>query len=400
MGDRRLGPALWLGIPVIWRDGLLAVLLCAADLRTQWSSANLLTSADQVPLPVVAGYAIAGYAALAWRRHRPGTVFAVILAHNVLAQLFLPWRPLLGVIVALYTVVARTSLSRSLLALAGASGAFALSIADEVIRTTPDLRDDMATINIILYLALGVTVWGVARIAHRSGRDLRAADARRLRAITEERARIARELHDIVAHSVTVIVLQAAGARRILPSGSPLVNQALANIEATGQQAMGELRRMLGVLASAGMPLGDDTGEVEPPPGLAELNPVVARIVAAGLPVEVNHRGTAQQLDASVELAAHRVVSEGLTNALKHGGAGARTAVLFDWQDDGLVISVTDDGRGHRAADTMALSGGQGLIGLDERVRAVGGHLWAGPLPAGGYRISATLPVPGCRTTA
>lgn len=393
MESGRPGPAPWRRLSRTARDGLLAALLCAADLGTQWSphSTNLLTGTGRMPWPIIAGYAAAGYAALAWRRSRPGTVFAIILLHNVVAQVFLPWRPLLGLIVALYTVAALAGPRRSLLALTGACAAFALTVTDEVIRTPPADRAATATVDVILYLALAVTVWAVARIAHRRDRELQAAEKRRQEAVSEERARIARELHDIVAHSVTVIVLQAAGARRVLPAGAPRVEQALASIETTGRQAMGELRRMLGVLAVAGPPFDGRTATAEPPPGLTDLNTVVTRIVAAGLPVEVNHRGTARPLDASVGLAAYRVVSEGLTNALKHGGAGARTTVLLDWQGDGLVVSVTDDGRGHRS-NTAALSGGRGLIGLDERVRAVGGHLWAGPLPAGGYRVSARLP--------
>ncbi|MEU4513619.1 histidine kinase [Nonomuraea wenchangensis] len=385
-------------VPVVVRDGSLAALLCAVDLRTQWTlqATDRFVGDGPVPWPVVVGYAVAGYAALAWRRRRPGTVFVVVLVHSLVAQVFLPWRPLLGLLVAFYTVAARTSLSRSLAASLGVGVASALTVADEVSDSPPGERADMLLVNVILYLVLELAVWGVARIVHRGGRELRASEARRQAAarvaVAEERARIARELHDIVAHAVTVIVLQAAGARRVLPAGHPQVERSLANIEATGRQAMDELRRLLGVLADAGLRPGDGATELEPHPGIEDLGTVVARVAAAGLPVRVDQHGTARPLDTSVGLAAHRVVSEGLTNALKHGGAGARTVVRLDWKDDELVVSVTDDGRGRPPVDATPLSGGHGLIGLDERVRAVGGRLRAGPLAEGGYRVSATLP--------
>jgi signal transduction histidine kinase len=383
--------------PVVARDGLLAAVLCAIDLRTQWTvlGSDRLIGHGPVPWAVVVGYAIAGYAALAWRRRYAGRVFVVLLAHSVVAQLVLPYRPLLGLLLAFYGLVVRTSLGRSLLALLGVSGALAFTVADEVTDSPPGQRGETLVVNAILYPVLELTIWGVARLAHRSRHELRVSEEQRQAAIADERARIARELHDIVAHSVTVMVLQAAGAKRVLAPGSPRVAQALADIESTGRQAMGELRRLLGVLASTGVASGEPVDELDPHPGVDDLGPLVARVVAAGLPVDVNHRGQPRPLDTSVSLAAHRVVSEGLTNALKHGGAGARTTVLLDWHDDEVTVSVTDDGRGDRQPETTSLSSGRGLIGLDERIRAVGGRLWAGALPAGGYRVSATLPTSG-----
>ncbi|QYC38396.1 Sensor histidine kinase DesK [Nonomuraea coxensis DSM 45129] len=384
--------------PVAARDGLLAAVLCAVDLRTQWTveAADRLVGEGPVPWPLVVGYAVAGYAALAWRRHRPGTVFVVVLVHSLVAQVFLPWRPLLGLLVAFYTVAVRMSLPRSLAALLGVSVASALTVADEVSDSPPGERVDVLLVNVILYLVLELALWGVARIVHRGGRELRASEARRRAAarvaVAEERARIARELHDIVAHAVTVIVLQAAGARQVLPAGLPQVERSLTNIETTGRQAMDELRRLLGVLADAGLRPGEGAKELEPHPGIEDLGPVVARVAAAGLPVRVDHHGTARPLDTSVGVAAYRVVSEGLTNALKHGGAGARTVVRLEWKDEELVVSVTDDGWGRPPEDATPLSGGHGLAGLDERVRAVGGRLRAGPLADGGYQVSATLP--------
>jgi signal transduction histidine kinase len=211
-------------------------------------------------------------------------------------------------------------------------------------------------------------------------------------AVAQERVRIARELHDIVAHSVTIMVLQAAGARRVLRGEAPRVDQALADIESTGRQTMGELRRLLRLLATSGTYADDDLNELEPHPGLADVPGVISRVTAAGLSVEVRERGAAVPLDMSVDLAAYRMVSEALTNALKHGGAGAHAVIQLDWHEGGLTVTVTDDGRGQPHAESDTLSNRTGLLGLGERVRAIDGVLDAGPRSDGGYRISVILP--------
>jgi signal transduction histidine kinase len=205
-------------------------------------------------------------------------------------------------------------------------------------------------------------------------------------AVTEERARIARELHDVVAHHVSVMVVQAAGARRIADKDPAAARTALEAVEAAGRTALTEMRRMLEVLRA------DDPG-MGPQPGLAELERLISQVRDVGLPVELKVEGDACCLPAGMDLAAYRIVQEALTNTVKHGGkATARVNVRYG--DDYLEIEVTDDGRG-AAAPLLATEegGGHGLIGMKERVALYGGELQAGPVFPGGYRVFARMPL-------
>jgi signal transduction histidine kinase len=376
------------GVPVLAQDAVFAAVLCVLDIRTQWTSQNTVRWIGDGPLPwpAVAAYGAAGYAVLVWRRRNPQLVFALLCTHSIVAQLLLPYRPFLGLLVAFYTVAARVSLPRALVAMLATTIASALTVADEVRDASAGDRGETLVVDVLLFGVLQLTILLVARRIRRHRHDLDDLEARRGTAVLDERARIARELHDIVAHSVTVMVLQAAGSRRVLGDAEPRVGKALTDIERTGHQAMEELRRLLGVLAASDAP-------VAPHPGLDDIGAAVDRVRAAGLSVVVRHEGEPRPLDPSVGLAAHHVVAEGLTNALKHVGAGASADVLLHWRDDRFAVSVTDDGRGDRAVDARLLSTGRGLVGLGERVRAVGGTLTADRLPDNGFRLRATLPV-------
>jgi signal transduction histidine kinase len=380
------------------QDALLAAGVLALDLLTQWSpgASDRIIGQGSMPWPYVVGYAVAGVVALTWRRSWPAPVFAVLLVHSVVGTLFLPgYRPSLGVLVAFYTVASRTSLGWSLAALAAIGVPSGLAVLDEIQENPPSLRQSTLVAGTILYFLLDLAVWTAGRWVRRSRHDLSDAEKRRqaaaAAAVAEERGRIARELHDIVAHSVTIMVLQAAGARRVIRA-DPLVERALADIEACGRQAMADMRRLLRLLATSGTYAGEDVAELEPHPGLADLPSVIGRVQAAGLGVDVRTDGVPVPLGVSVDLAAYRVVAEALTNALKHAGAGAHADVLLLWRDATLTVTVTDDGRGQPSTEPAGLSNGRGLLGLAERVRAVDGTLQAGARPEGGYRLSATLP--------
>jgi signal transduction histidine kinase len=201
-------------------------------------------------------------------------------------------------------------------------------------------------------------------------------------AVADERARIARELHDIVGHSVSVMTVQAAGVRSLLRPHQEREREALQVVEQTGREALAEMRRLVGVLRRP-----EEGPALAPQPSLQHLDKLVDQAREAGLPVQLAVEGDPVQLAAGVDLTAYRLVQEGLTNALKH--ANAQRAQVRVRYDDGYVnVTVTDDGTGDGGGE----SGGHGLVGMRERITVYGGELEAGPLPEGGYELHARLP--------
>lgn len=203
--------------------------------------------------------------------------------------------------------------------------------------------------------------------------------------VTRERARIARELHDVVAHSVSVMVVQSGGARRVLESDPAAAAQALGAVQDTGRVALVELRRLLGIMRQDEAP-----APLSPQPGLEGLGELVGRARAAGLPVALRVSGEPGPLPAGVDLTAYRVVQEALTNAIKHA-SGAHATVGVRWSGEAVEIEVADTG-GARRPDGGGAGSGQGLVGMRERVALYGGELYAGPGPHGGFVVRARLP--------
>jgi signal transduction histidine kinase len=204
-------------------------------------------------------------------------------------------------------------------------------------------------------------------------------------ATATERARIARELHDVVAHHVSVMVVQADGAGYVLRSDPDRAATALAAVSATGRQALTELRRLLGVLRST-----DKSADLAPVPGLGELRELLDQARAAGLEVSYTLAGKPRDLPEGAELAAYRVVQESLTNTRKHAGLAATATVTLSYERDGLVVQVTDDGLTTASGEAS----GHGLAGMRERIQMYGGTVTAGPLPGGGFRVRAWMPCP------
>jgi signal transduction histidine kinase len=212
-------------------------------------------------------------------------------------------------------------------------------------------------------------------------------------AVAAERARIARELHDVVAHNVSVMVVQADGAAYVLDAAPDQAKQALETISATGRQALAEMRRLLGVLRT-GEPR--ESEDYVPQPDAEQIKELVEQVRGAGLAVDFKIEGTPRPLPSGVELTAYRIVQEALTNTRKHGGPDAKANVRLVYFDDGLGLLVEDDGHGapHELYQDGGTDGkGHGLIGMRERVGMVGGTLDAGPRAGGGFRISALLPL-------
>ena len=219
-----------------------------------------------------------------------------------------------------------------------------------------------------------------------------AAEARRI--VAEERARIARELHDVVAHRVSLMTVQAGAAKAVAADDLDSAVRAMAAVEDAGRQALAELRHLVGVLR----PEADPDG-LGPQPGLAELPRLVEQVRGAGLDVSLTIETVPTELPARVDLFAYRIVQEALTNVLKHGGPGARAQVRLEVEQGAVIIEVLDDGQGGRAEPVASGaepgSGGHGIVGMRERALLLGGSLDAGPRPNGGFRVAARLPIGG-----
>ncbi|MFF0086103.1 sensor histidine kinase [Streptomyces canus] len=232
-----------------------------------------------------------------------------------------------------------------------------------------------------------------AQLEERNARLEKEREAQAKVAVAAERARIARELHDVVAHNVSVMVVQADGAAYVLDAAPDQAKKALETISSTGRQALAEMRRLLGVLRTGEHQEG---GEYVPQPDVEQIEDLVEQCRGSGLPVDFKIEGTPRQLPSGVELTAYRIVQEALTNTRKHGGPNAGASVRLVYFDDGLGLLVEDDGKGapHELYEEGGADGaGHGLIGMRERVGMVGGTLDAGPRPGGGFRISALLPL-------
>jgi signal transduction histidine kinase len=232
--------------------------------------------------------------------------------------------------------------------------------------------------------------WLVGHLFHGRTRSLREAARRaarlereRLVAVAEERARIARELHDVIAHSVSVMTVQAGAAEAMLAHDPARALEPVQAVQETGRRAHVEMKRLVGMLRERDEALG-----LEPQPGLADVDELLAGVRAAGLPVELRVEGTARELPLGIDLSAYRIVQEALTNALKHAGR-ASASVLLRYDERTLEIEVADDGAGAGGAN----GGGHGLEGMRERVSVFGGEFEAGPAETGGFVVRARLPV-------
>ncbi|MEU4563648.1 histidine kinase [Actinoplanes sp. NPDC023936] len=242
---------------------------------------------------------------------------------------------------------------------------------------------------VVLLLVLAGTAWLVGYRARRTDQRIAEREAGTVAALRAERLRIARELHDIVAHAVSVMVLQSAGARAVLVSDPPRAEAALDVVQDVGRQSMNELRRLLGLLRS----VDGDVSVNDPQHGLADIDGLLASAEATGLTVSQQVWGTPETLDPSVGLAAYRLVQEAITNTIKHADPRATIRVGLRWEKEHLTVTVQNETPGNtkRIPDAQPLSTGHGLLGLRERVQTVGGTLHAGPTGSG-FMVQAVLP--------
>ncbi|NJP47905.1 sensor histidine kinase [Actinacidiphila epipremni] len=384
-----------------WVDSSWAAVLLAAC--AAWIAADHSPSPAARLAAVPVSFALAVTVAL--RRRAPERMLLVAIATGV-AQLVLnvkaPNPGDAAMLVVIYTCASNGARWSSRLALT--AGLLATPIA--MVRWPPD--SEYSTIWTTLIQTFFLTVifalsWVIgdrlrtrrayyAQLEERAERMHREREAQSKAAVAAERARIARELHDVVAHNVSVMVVQADGAAYVLDAAPDQARQALGTISSTGRQALAEMRRLLGLLRA-----GDDAGgEYVPQPGVDQLADLIEQVRGAGLPVRFEVAGQARPLSSGVELTAYRIVQEALTNVRKHGGDGASASVVLGFGDAALDLLIEDDGRG--GPDGLYQQGGrdglgQGLIGMRERIGMVGGTLTAGPRPGGGFRVSAMLPL-------
>ena len=344
--------------------------------------------------PVAVG--VAAFIPLVWRRRAPLTVLVVSGAATLTAMIYhgSPGLLAVGPLVALYTVATtcprRISLGAAAVSLAAAT--IAVAIIDRGHLTWEDFLLPWAIIAAAWLLGdnLRVRRAYIAELEAKAARAEadRAAEAEQ--AAAQERARIARELHDVVVHHVSVIAVQAGAARILAGQGSRAADtrQALTDVEATARQALGELRQLLGVLRRGGEP-----PTLDPAPGLDQIGGLLDDVRRAGLSIQGSTKGTPVDLPPAIDLSAYRIVQEALTNVLKHAGCVPATVVI-SYGADCLRIEVTNDGpSGHVPAS--AAGPGHGLAGMRERVAMFGGDLDAGSRPGGGFTVTARIPLDG-----
>jgi signal transduction histidine kinase len=351
-------------------------------------------------------YGLVGLFPLAWRNRAPIIVFATQWVVAVAALPFMSeYAPVVGIPVALYAISFYRSKKASSLALAASfipSGLVAYAVSFEVRHPSFNAGLVAFITNFLFLTVMAIGAWFLGHsigVSQQRQRRLEREQeiAREVDALAEERRKIARELHDIVSHSVAVILLQANAAAsitdtdfaQITDTNFAQIKQSLAHIRTMGKQTMAELRRLLWVLET-----GDaahhavGTRELKPQPGLADLTTLLASLRDTGMPVTTHVEGTPRDLDPSVDLTAYRIVQEGLINVLKHVGKDANPRLHLAWKPQSLLIQIDNDTNLFRKP---TLSAGRGLVGLHERARAVGGNLNAG-VYKGGYRLIAALP--------
>jgi signal transduction histidine kinase len=357
--------------PLVW-DSLLAALIASIVGAT-------VSSQDGVRGLVAWGLVVVASAPLAVRRRAPLPVLGVVSgATVVLALAGNGGAGDTALALASYTVAAHEPWRRVAtfgipLALVGAS----------VSQVAAQTHHNWVEVVTGLTVAVGLPIL-IGRIVFNRRRRLvldRESAARE--AVTLERTRIARELHDVVAHAMSVMIVQAGAARTVVDRDPNAALDAIAQVEQTGRAGLAEMRRLIGVLTDDGQ-----AGSTAPMPGLAQLDPLLDTVRSAGLPVELFRTGTARELPAGADLAAYRVIQESLTNALKHAGP-ASARVALDYTSDRVTIEVADDGRGPSAEPGV----GHGLIGMRERVGLFGGTLETSARPGGGFVVHAEIPV-------
>ncbi|MFF4274082.1 sensor histidine kinase [Streptomyces sp. NPDC001536] len=351
-------------------------------------------------LAFMVSLAVVASGALALRRRCPLAVLCVVTAATLATPQSVLRLTFYAFIIAVYSAAVYSPYRVATLAALPVSVVLVGTSGDSV---TPIVPNDYIALLILVPMAvaaIGLRTWKLRTSEGRTRISTlereRAEELRR--AVEHERARIARELHDVVTHNVSVMIIQAGAARKIMRISPEEAGEALLAVEAGGRAAMTELRHVMGLLtmadedegSSSGADLTDTPEELTPQPGLGQLESLVGRVRDAGLPVDLTVTGPPRPLPPGLELAAYRVVQEALTNTVKHA-SGARAAVTVEYGPDRLRVEVTDTG----GRSSGAVGSGRGLIGLRERLAVHDGTLNTGRRLTGGYRVEALIPLEG-----
>jgi signal transduction histidine kinase len=382
----------WLRRHPMLVDGMLAAALVFGGVGSTFARGMFLGG------PLALGLAVP----VVFRRKHPVVAYYTAVAAGGL-QVALDLRPSatdVAILILLYTLAAYTPRRTSIWGLAVCLGGSAVGILRWISLVNHSLLAWL-TIGAMLFAGPALLAWVLgdsmryrrayyASLEDRAARLERERDAQVQIAAAAERARIARELHDVIAHNVSVMVVQADGASYAMDTDPARAREALAAISATGRQALAEMRRLLGVLRREGD--GANT-ERAPQPGMGEMGELLDQARNAGLPVSFTVEGDPQPLPGGVALAAYRIVQESLTNTRKHAGPVASASVLLRYSPDAVVLTISDDGWGGLGGTALPGTPGHGLSGMRERVAMYGGSVTAGPRSGGGFEVVATLPL-------
>lgn len=380
---RELDPWLW---DVIF--AVVAAIFCITVLAIGSPDEDRFHDVDAIHVLLTLGVC----ASLAWRRRRP--LEALVVAATLVTAMTFPNYQTAGaptvIFFLLYAVALHDTPFRSQIGLAVTAAGVTIS----ALNRPPDLRGGSVVGTAVSFG--GAWIFGTVVRARRDALMERVTEAeqraaieteRHARGVAEERLRIAQELHDVVAHSMSVIAVQAGVGAHVLESNPTEARRALENIATASRSTLNEMRRLLGVLRNE----DGDKAEHAPAPRLEDLPALVARVEASGVAVDLSVETAPGDVPSGVSLSAYRIVQEALTNVLRHAGA-ARARVEVRHDDGSIAIEVTDDGRGLAAVAAGTNGSGHGLAGMRERVAVYGGTLHTGPRPGGGFVVRARIP--------
>lgn len=362
-------------------DGLLAFLVLMLEVAIYGSQ----PPPEPIDNDIVVFLALlATTAPLVWRRRAPLIVLLSVSVSAGLAGGFGHEQALIPLWIAIYTAATHRDLSKELIS---AMAVAVLATLGLELRTTGGLGETAGLLffQVALPIALGRAAFARRRWIARE----KALTAQKM--VDAEKARLAREIHDVVAHAIGVMVVQAGGARLMLTQSHERAEEALLSIEETGRVGLSELRRLLEGGGST-----EEDAPLAPQRGLEQLDDLLGQFRTAGLDVRKTVRGTPRALPPSLDLSAYRIIQEALTNTLKHAGS-VETEVVVHFGETELEIGVTDEGRSHAGSNPVEGGSGRGLVGMRERVDLLGGELHTGPRPSGGFEVRARLPLPGWR---